>query len=122
MSFDWSEFLSLAKHLQGLFNIPYSEEAAARTAVSRAYYAAFCCVRNYAEVQFDFRRTATGRDHRLLRKHLQNIDSDWLEIAGYLTDLATWRHCCDYDDKVEGLDKMAPKAIETAKEIIQRRR
>lgn len=120
MGFDWSEFLTLAQNLQGLSDTPYSEEASARTAVSRAYYAAFCYVRNYAEVQFNFRRTATGRDHRLLREHLQKIDSDWLEIAEYLTELATWRHHCDYDDKVEGLDRMAPEAIETAKKIIQR--
>jgi uncharacterized protein (UPF0332 family) len=36
MSFDWNEYLRLAQHLSGLAN-----NAASRSAVSRAYYSAF---------------------------------------------------------------------------------
>jgi hypothetical protein len=53
VSFDWVEFLALANDLRGRLGALYSEEAANRTAVSRAYYAAFCHARNYAENRTD---------------------------------------------------------------------
>lgn len=52
MTFDWTEFLKLARELQERADdadLPFAPEAAKRTAVSRAYYAAFCHARNYAE-------------------------------------------------------------------------
>jgi len=67
MPFDWTEFLALARELGRYSGPSYSPEAARRTSVSRAYYAAFCYARSYAENRFGFRRTRTGRDHSLLR-------------------------------------------------------
>jgi RNA-splicing ligase RtcB len=49
MPFDWREYLNLARQLAGLQGSDYSQEAVERSAVSRAYYAAFCWARNYAE-------------------------------------------------------------------------
>lgn len=48
MSFNWGDYLSLANALLTKPNTPGPEEAAYRSAVSRAYYAAFCIARNYA--------------------------------------------------------------------------
>lgn len=118
MSFDWSEFLGLARSLKGRSGPLYSEEAADRTAVSRSYYAAFCHVRNYAEGRLGFRRTRTGRDHGLLRDHLRNQGEPWVEIAEYLEDLQKWRGQCDYDDIVPNLKILVSNAISTAEEII----
>lgn len=42
MNFDWEEYFNLAKELAGT-----TEEAKLRSAVSRAYYSAFCLARNY---------------------------------------------------------------------------
>jgi hypothetical protein len=42
MPFDWKEYLSLAKELAKC-----NDEAALRFAISPAYYAAFCIVRNH---------------------------------------------------------------------------
>jgi hypothetical protein len=54
MPFDWREYLNLARQLAGLQGSDYSQEAVERSAVSRAYYAAFCWARNYAEKNLGF--------------------------------------------------------------------
>ena len=48
MSFDWKEYLNLAYFLSGRREKTYSPEGGYRSAVSRAYYAAFCYARNHA--------------------------------------------------------------------------
>lgn len=47
MSFDWAEYLDVAKSLSGQSATPPGREAALRAAISRAYYAAFCSARNH---------------------------------------------------------------------------
>jgi hypothetical protein len=47
MSFDWSQYLNLAKELAGQATIPAEQEARLRDAISRSYYAAFILARNY---------------------------------------------------------------------------
>ena len=119
MSFDWREFLKLAQDLHGGLNLRCSQEAAQRSAVSRAYYAAFCYARNYAESRLGFQRTGTGRDHKLLKEHLRNLGQPWDEVADDLADLQQWRGFCDYDDEVAGLEILASNAINTAQKVIQ---
>lgn len=119
MAFDWKEFLDLAKVLQSSPNTSYPVEAAHRSAVSRAYYAAFCHARNYAEQYLGFQRTKTGRDHGLLRKHLGRQGPDWKEVADELEDLHEWRRLCDYEDVVPHLSIMVASAISTAETIIE---
>ena len=63
MGFDWREYLILAQFLQGHSEIKYSEEAARRAAVSRAYYAAYCHARNYARDKLNFVPERKGIDH-----------------------------------------------------------
>ena len=120
MPFDWTEFLALARDLGRRSGPSYSPEAASRTSVSRAYYAAFCYARNYAENKFGFQRTRTGRDHSLLRNHLRNLSEPWPEIAEYLEDLQKWRGQCDYGDEIHNLDALVLNAMETAEEVIQK--
>jgi uncharacterized protein (UPF0332 family) len=47
MSFNWSEYLSLAHDLAGQSAFHYSVEAKTRSAVSRAYYSVFIQARNF---------------------------------------------------------------------------
>jgi len=47
MSFDWSEYLTLAQELTSASTSSPIQEAHLRAAISRAYYAAFCKARNY---------------------------------------------------------------------------
>ncbi|MGK7900010.1 MAG: hypothetical protein AB4352_01100 [Hormoscilla sp.] len=51
MSFNWSEYLGLAQQLAGKALISATQESRLRSAVSRAYYAAFIQARNYLRDQ-----------------------------------------------------------------------
>jgi uncharacterized protein (UPF0332 family) len=119
MPFDWRELLALARDLAGYSGSSYSTEAASRTSVSRAYYAAFCYVRNYAESKLGFQRARKARDHGELREHLRDLGAPWDRIGDYLEDLYKWRVLCDYEDNVQDLDLLVSQAIDTAEKIIQ---
>jgi hypothetical protein len=124
MAFDWREYLTLARSLLGEEGASYSEEAARRAAVSRAYYAAFCYARNFACNKLGFVPTRTGKDHGLLIAHYEakeKLDSTLFGIADDLDDLLDYRRTCDYDDEVIVLtdfESLVKYALEDAQEII----
>lgn len=117
--FDWTEFLELARYFQNRFSVGFSTEASNRSCVSRAYYAAFCTARNYAESHLGFVRTGTPRDHALLRQHLQSLGGAWSIVAENLQSLRTYRNQCDYEDSVANLNRMATDSIQLAEFVIQ---
>lgn len=51
MSFDWSGYLDVAKELASVALTSANKEAKLRSAISRAYYAAFILARNYLRFQ-----------------------------------------------------------------------
>jgi len=118
MPFDWREYLDLARELAGLRGHGYSQEAAKRSAVSRAYYAAFCWARNYAEKNLGFKPKRDSTDHVRLRNHLRN--QGYPELASDLNKLRGWRNACDYDDQVSQLHQQVSSSIKFADKIIQR--
>jgi len=122
MSFKWLEFLELARDLRGRSGTGYSTEAAERTAVSRAYYAAFCHFRNYAEVYLGFQACHNATDHERLRTHFQNLGQPWINVAATLGRLRKWRNDCDYDDYVPNLSKRVGSAIRVAERVLERLR
>lgn len=117
MAFDWREFLGLARALTGRTGWGYSAQAADRTAVSRAYYAAFCWARSYAESRLGFRRTGKAQDHIGLRRHL--VRQGKPQVASHLNRLRGWRNNCDYDDQVTDIDNLAKTALKTADKVIE---
>jgi hypothetical protein len=124
MAFNWTEYLTLAKFLQGDDRVSYSEEAARRAAVSRAYYAAFCSARNYACCHLSFPSSKKGKDHRDLIMHfkiIEMIDPRISGIADNLAELRQWRNSCDYDDEMlvlTDLSSLVKSALDDAQEII----
>jgi hypothetical protein len=87
--FDWADFLDLAEELAARTN----DEAAGRTAVSRAYYATFHIGRDYlvrAEIPLDRGRNA----HVQVQRELQNQSA---QIGQDLELLHFWRKQADYD-------------------------
>lgn len=116
MAFDWREYLGLAKALVGQANLNYFPEAAQRTAVSRAYYAAFCFARNYAETR-GFGRTTGPQDHQNLREHFKRLGKT--QLASHLNRLRSWRNNCDYEDQVPNIQQYVQSAIEIADRVIQ---
>lgn len=117
MSFDWREYLELAKELVSRTSSGYSSEAAHRSAVSRAYYSAFCWARNYAEGILGFKRTKTAQDHELLRTYLKGQGK--AQLASVLDKLRQWRNRSDYDDVVPHLDRYVQHAIPLAGRVIR---
>lgn len=123
MPFSWLEYLDQARfletlHREGLNNPGFSEEAAFRSVVSRAYYAVFCHSRNYARDNQNFIPTEKSDDHWKLRRHFRG--KDLTSIASNLAELHQWRKNCDYDDVVINLDQLLLNALDNAQEVIDR--
>jgi len=70
MSFDWAQFLDFAKGLEASPDSPGPWEAALRSAVSRAYYAAFHHAVARAANE-GYTASDTGADHFRVREHFQ---------------------------------------------------
>jgi len=115
--FDWREYLELAKALAGMQTAGYSQEAAERSAVSRAYYAAFGCARNYAQNALGFTPQAGSEDHRRLREHFRQ--QGLLRLASDLNRLRARRNACDYERQVAQLSNYVRVGIQLASTIIQ---
>ena len=116
MPFQWSEYLELAEFLVTQQNAPYSQKAARRSAVSRAYYSAFCSARDYAQAHHGFEPKGRPGDHVALREHFKNRKQG--AIADGLQQLREWRNECDYDNEMPpGLDRRVSEAIESARKI-----
>ena len=119
MPFAWHEFVELAAYLVGQSTERISEEAFQRTAVSRAYFAAFCHARDYASRQLGFRREGNVNDHKSLREHLRQWGEPWKEVAEILDELRQWRNDADYTPNITSwLPLRAVTAIEFARNVI----
>lgn len=117
MAFDWREYVELSRFLLGASG-RFSEEAAWRCAVSRAYYAAFGHARSHARAYEHFIPTQRPEDHDRLRDHLRRHGRGGL--AQQLGRLRRWRNQCDYDDEVPGLRQIVTAAATTAQDMIDR--
>jgi len=121
MSFDWTEFLRLARILQGgpeSQALRVTSETRVRCAFSRAYYAAFCYARNHARDNMAFTPSGSGDDHWLVPDHYKNKRMPG--IADTLKKLGGWRKQCDYDDAIpEPMYGAVGQANERAERLIE---
>ncbi len=116
MAFDWKELLDLARFLQAQACSQVAREPALRGAISRAYYGAFCYVRNYARDRLGFQPRNSPEDHGRLRAYLKKGKTQVLSER--LDDLRQWRNECDYWDELPfDLTLQATLAIESASRI-----
>ncbi len=118
MGFDWREYLNLGRVLQGERGVSFQGEPAFRSAVSRAYYAAFCSTRNQAVRCLGFTISSRQSVHFQLRKFL--TQTGYARTAQDLAELQRWREKCDYEDVVSSSDLrvMFRAAIQRAEDII----
>jgi hypothetical protein len=119
--FDWRDFLALAERLGdspvGSTVSIIVDEAAQRSAVSRAYYAAFCHARVYAVQRLGFVPTNSPNDHGRLRAHYRA--RRMYLVASRLDRLRLQRNFCDYDDMVPLLPGIVPSALIDAAVVIR---
>lgn len=99
MSFDWFDFLALADALSRNPTSPGPEEASLRSAISRAYYAAYCSVRNFADARGEILLRGKASDHWLVINHFRRSpDASRQKIGNQLDRLRRRRNKADYDD------------------------
>jgi hypothetical protein len=120
MSFDWRNLLDLARQMEhDAAKAPTNVEALCRSAVSRAYFGAFCHARNYAESFLNYQPKQDERDHGSLRAHLKGKrrqgDADRLER------LRQWRNDADYLNDLPWTDmqSVAATALAEAERIFK---
>ena len=116
MPFIWYEYIRLAVFLRDQPAEDFSAEAARRTAVSRAYYGAFCHARNHAQAELGYKPEGRAADHTTLRTHLTGRGKR--EIAQKLDQLRQWRNKCDYEDTCAALAQILPAAIAAAQKVV----
>ena len=102
MSFDWGEFLQFAKGLNSDPMVPGPQEAALRSATSRAYYAAYHSALDVAKAEGFYPRSG-GQDHYNVRKHFREHlpSKDRSKISTQLDRLYDLRLKADYDDSLD---------------------
>lgn len=120
MSFDWVEFLELAYSLAFNPDSPGPQEAALRSAISRAYYAAFHCALDRA-CKEGFVPTNKGSDHYLVREHFNDPNRPSrlrYRIYSDLNRLYADRRAADYENRIAAPQKTAESAVKVAKRML----
>lgn len=118
MPFDWKEFFFLALFLDNKSGGCFSNEAALRSGVSRAYYAAFCHIRNYAQMNMTFIPNNDSTDHPRLRTHFKSRRD--FQTASDLDDLRKKRNMCDYGNVVSNVPIIYNDVIRLTQRLLAR--
>lgn len=113
--FNFEEFLNVAWFLKNS-NLDCSKEAKSRSAVSRAYYAAFHKTRIYLIDWWGHSFSPNHEAHQEVIDDLVLVGLD--EESKKLVTLRGWRNQCDYKESVAGLADMLTNAIDQAQEVI----
>lgn len=121
MSFDWSEYLRFAEHLTEGDGTPPAREAQLRSAVSRAYYAAFHLSLNHLRDHQQVQVPEKGNIHRwVIEQFTDSVDAAHRVVGANLDRLRDHRNEADYEDLMEGLTELAAGDVLLAGKILQR--
>ena len=115
MKFDWSTYLVVARHLISAPLPVKIHEAALRSSISRAYYAAFCTARDYVREVFPVPQT--GQAHAVVWDYFRNRRAQMVARKGIR--LRAHRRKADYGDEVAGLAALAREDIRLSEEVIE---
>lgn len=116
MAFDWLLYLELARVLAD-----QGDEASNRTAISRAYYAVFCSIRNRLKRRGSLPRARRGRSrHRTVWNHLRASERTHEKSLGeWGARLQNHRQRADYEDTLTDLPRMVETALLTAEQMLE---
>jgi uncharacterized protein (UPF0332 family) len=128
MIFDWQEYLNLAKDLSPEGSKPQSQpnqqlEAKYRSAISRAYYAAYNIAYEFAKTGLGYERTRDGKDHQsLIRFYSEQFEKTntpaFEDISSDLSAMLDLRHKSDYRANAKIKHENAADCIERSEYII----
>jgi len=119
MSFDWGEYLRLAKDL-----VKKTCEAELRSAISRAYYSVFITARNLLSAR-NIPITRSGKDHRLVPETLKarggmSGNRKAIEAGTNLERLRDDRGTADYENNFPNLNKQTRLDLKIAEKTYNR--
>jgi len=114
MVFDWTQYLVLAEELAMHSN----DEASLRSAVSRAYYAAFCTARNRL-LQEGEEIPTTGEAHATVwTKYRKSVQKHRKDIGTTGDRLRRSRNKADYDDEFPDISEKVEQALVNARYLL----
>jgi len=119
MTFDWVEYLILAEALYVNRKTFTNEEACSRSAMSRAYYAAYLIASGKARQEGAL--IADRDQHKAVRAYFANgNDKDRQRIGSWLQRLQDNRVQADYTDEIAGnIDSLTQVSLQEAKKVIE---
>ncbi len=109
VTFDWEDFVILAKKLSEEAENSDIEDAYLRSSISRGYFAVFCLARNHLR-DVEGLKIPTKETHKWVKNHFTGTNTK-LKIKVQLERLRDDRNKADYNDEVKGLKKMAEKVL-----------
>lgn len=109
--FDWREYYELARMLAGC-----DDEACERSAISRAYYAAFCGARNAIAGSIPIKDDHTA--HSLVWRCYSMGEHRYRRIGQNGDRLKGLRRAADYDNQIKGLKETTKFAIKLAGSVL----
>lgn len=116
MSFTWGEYFNLAQQLAG-DNVTVHEDAKLRSAISRAYYAAYNITRRIARTD-GYQEPGMDPHQALISFCNKASDNRWRRVGFHLTRLRIERNDADYGFVSGNIAHRTTLALETARTII----
>lgn len=121
MGFNWKDYLQLAKSLfaplKSISGASTLIDARLRSAVSRAYYAAYNQALAYTKSECGYTPGKSKDNHHGVRMVLKSCPKT-VALAEVLGQLHWWRKRADYDGTFADLKEKASRAIKDAQKCI----
>lgn len=120
MSFEWEEYLELAKELSGVAGTRASAEAKNRSAISRAYYAAFGTACAYCKKVPGVDLSGGVEDHQIVRAYFVGSrgNKERIGVGARLDQLRKDRNKADYTDEIIGCLKLRNRCLNQSTHVI----
>jgi uncharacterized protein (UPF0332 family) len=123
MTFDWACLLTFSAELNDCGDSFTSPEAAYRATISRAYYAAYHCARDFVDFSGGYLPVLGGGTHKELQKYFDRHRGEhpaYGNVCFKLDRLSILRKTADYKDVFEEQTpaEAAITAIHTAAKIL----
>jgi uncharacterized protein (UPF0332 family) len=120
--FDWGNFLELAREMASPDGVARWKNARLRSAISRAYYAAFHRARDYMLKQNDYPPRGNMSSHEQVWRYYQDATELTRKKIGLdLQRLLDDRNSADYEPRYLGsLSKAAESGVTMAADIVSK--
>lgn len=118
MSFNWSDYLGLAQELVNQNSLAASEEACFRSAISRAYYAAFIQGRNLLRDRENLPINLANTHQYVIQQFKNSSELIRQKVGKDLSRLRANRNLADYEDNLVNLSNLTKRSLKLARGII----